>query len=263
MAEAAGLVVGVAALAGLFNNTIDCFEYVQLGRKFGKEFQTSQLKLDNARLRLSRWGKSLGLDKDIRDTDSLQGHFGSASNVEHAENLLGQALELFTDAEGVSSKYKGRTEPHDDSLVVFDPQTALTSVGASLHVKMRQLAIERQNRSGIRQKAKWAFYESKHFRRLIEDITDLIDGLVKLFPATLQAQQDLCAVELSAIGEGEGMSILREIAAAQDKLLEKVIANGTHSVDRSYHIDFSGSGNRGSQVGHNSGTMSLTFGDRG
>ena len=76
MAETAGLVVGVVALAGLFNTTVECFEFVQLGRNFGKDFQTSQLKLDNARLRLSRWGKSLGLVEDVRDLASLQGRFG-------------------------------------------------------------------------------------------------------------------------------------------------------------------------------------------
>jgi hypothetical protein len=109
MAETAGLVVGVVALAGLFNNTVECFEFVQLGRTFRKSFQTSQLKLDNARLRLSRWGKSLSLNDDVQNTVSLQGHFGSAANVKHAEALLGQIVELFAEAEGVSNKYKSRT----------------------------------------------------------------------------------------------------------------------------------------------------------
>jgi hypothetical protein len=37
MAETAGLVVGVVALAGLFNNTVKCFKFVWLGCAFGKE----------------------------------------------------------------------------------------------------------------------------------------------------------------------------------------------------------------------------------
>jgi hypothetical protein len=53
MAETAGL-VGVMAHAGLFNNTVECFEFVQLGRTLGKDLQTNQLKLNNARLRLPR-----------------------------------------------------------------------------------------------------------------------------------------------------------------------------------------------------------------
>ncbi|KAF9730016.1 hypothetical protein PMIN06_012947 [Paraphaeosphaeria minitans] len=261
MAEAAGLVAGVVALAGLFNNTVECFEFVQLGRSFGKSFQTSQLKLDNARLRLSRWGKSLGLDDDVRDTVSLQGHFGSVANVKHAAALLGQIEELFAEAEGVSNKYRSRKEPQGVSLVVYDPQTDLDPAMAKLHEKLRQLAIERQNRAGLRQKAKWALYQEKQFRRLIEDITELVNDLDGLFPATQQSQRDLCDIEVSAIGEGESISALREIAASQDKLLEQAITKAAESVGQSHHIVFSGSGNTGVQVGHNSGTMSgFSFG---
>ena len=263
MAETAGLVVGVVALAGLFNTTVECFESVQLGRTFGKSFQTSQLKLDNARLRLSRWGKSLGLDDndDVRDTVSLQGRFGSEANVKHAEALLGQIVELFAEAESVSNRYRSRTELQDGGLVVYDPQTDLDPAMVKLHQKMRQLAIERQNRSGVRRQAKWALYQEKQFRRLIADITELVKDLDVLFPAVQQSQRDLCDIEVSTIGEGQGMSVLREIAATQDKLLEQAIMKGTQSADKSHHITFSGSGNTGLQLGHNSGTMSgFTFG---
>lgn len=261
MAETAGLVVGVVALAGLFNNTVDCFEFVQLGRTFGKDFQTSQLKLDSTRLRLSRWGKSLSLGEDVRDTASLQGRFGSQSAVKHAEELLGQVIELFAEAEGVSKRYGDRVQSDDDSLAVYSPQTDLDPPAAKLHNQMRELAIERQNRSGVRQRAKWALYQEKAFRRLIEDITELVDNLVELFPAVQQTQREICDREVQAIGEGEGMSILREIAAAQDKFLEEAITKATAGADQSHHIVFSGSGNTGLQLGHNSGTMSgFTFG---
>ena len=54
--EPAGLAVDALAIAGLFNNALDYFEYVQIGRNFGQGYQISLLKLDTARLRLSRWG---------------------------------------------------------------------------------------------------------------------------------------------------------------------------------------------------------------
>ena len=55
--DPASLATGVLALAGLFNNAVECFEFIQLGRNFGGDFQTSLLKLDDVRLRLSRWGE--------------------------------------------------------------------------------------------------------------------------------------------------------------------------------------------------------------
>jgi hypothetical protein len=175
-----------------------------------KRLPTSQLKLDSARLRLSRWGKSLDLDKDVRNTTSLREHLESESTIKHAEGLLGKITELFADAEGVSKKYKNQTAPQDDSLVVCNPQKDLNPPIAKLHEKMRQLAIDKQNQSGVRQRAKWALYQEKHFRRLtrlIEDITELVDSLVELFPATQQVQRDLCDTEVSVIGETEGISV--------------------------------------------------------
>jgi hypothetical protein len=85
---------------------------------------------------------------------TLQRHFGSEANVKHAEALLGQIVELFAEAEGVSNKYKNRTEPKDSSFAVYKPQTYLDPALAMLHEKMCQLAIERQNQSSVRQKAK-------------------------------------------------------------------------------------------------------------
>ena len=178
--------------------------------------------------------------------------------------MLGKITELFADAEGVSKKYKDQTAPQDDSLVVYNPQKDLDPPKAKLHEQMRQLAIDRQNQSGVRQRVKWALYQEKHFHRLIEDITEHVDSLVELFPATQQAQRELCDTEASAFGENEAISVLKEIAAVQDKFLEQAITKKTDGADNSHHIVFSGSGNTGLQLGHNSGTMSgFTFGKGG
>ncbi|KAG8525685.1 uncharacterized protein KY384_000445 [Bacidia gigantensis] len=258
--EPAGLTVGVLALAGLFSNAIQCFEFVQLGRNFGKSFQINQLKLDNARLRLSRWGNAIGLSNDLQGARSLEERFGS-QNVGHARSLLEQILGLFAEAESVSGKYKSRSEPHDGQLETFDPRVDLEPTVADLHNKMTELAASRQNKTGFRQRAKWALFEEKTSRRLIEDITDLIDGLVKLFRASQETQRELCDTELSSISTKENIQVLGDIAEEQDKFLKDAIAKATSKDDGVHNIVFSGNDNAGFQMGHNSGTISgLTFG---
>lgn len=69
--EPTGLAVGVLAIVGPFNNAVDCFEYIQIGRNFGQGFQIGLLKLDGARLRLSRWNQSVGLSGKLEDKQSL------------------------------------------------------------------------------------------------------------------------------------------------------------------------------------------------
>ena len=227
--EPAGLAVGIVALAGLFNNAVDCFEYVQLGRSFGTSFQISLLRLDTARLRLSRWGQAAGLSGGIDHARSLQDTALRAEELPEAERLLGQILQLFADAEGVSAKIKSQASPNDLSLVVLDAQKDIDSTSRSLHEKMRNLSIKRQNNTGLKQKAKWALYEEKHFRRLIEDLVELVNSLLDTFPVVQQMQKKLCEAEVSDIGSTEGLAVLKDIAASQDKDLEATIAKALKS----------------------------------
>ena len=64
--EAVGLGIGIAGLAGAFTACIDCFEYIQLGRQFGQDYGKCLLKLDTAKLRMSRWGVAMGLGPEPR-----------------------------------------------------------------------------------------------------------------------------------------------------------------------------------------------------
>lgn len=120
---------------------------------------------------------------------------------------------------------------------------------------MRQLALTRQNRSGIRQKAKWALYQEDQLRRLIEDITDLVNDLETLFPAT-QTQRELANTEVLTIGDTEGIATLKEIAAEQDKMLEQAIIKASDNAgNTTYSIVVSGNVNGEIQVGYSSGTI--------
>lgn len=68
-----------------------------------------------------------------------------------------------------------------------------------------------------------AVRREKHFKRLIGDIIDLVNDLVQLFPAVQQEQRELCALEVAEIGADESLSVLRDIAASQDKDLQTAI----------------------------------------
>jgi hypothetical protein len=83
MAEAFGIFAGAAGLAGLFTPCIECFEYIQFGRSFGQDYERSLVKLDVVRLRLSRWGVSVGLAADPQEPrPSFPTSQGRASDAE-------------------------------------------------------------------------------------------------------------------------------------------------------------------------------------
>jgi hypothetical protein len=227
--EPVGLAVGVIALAGLFNNAVDCFEYVQLGRNFSSKFQTSIIRLDNARLRLSRWGQAVGVGGDLAGVRSLDSATLSPEDVAKAEVVLGQIQKLFADTEGISTSLKAKAKSGDSSLDVLDTRTELDATSASLHEKMRALSIKRQNKTSLTQKVKWALYKEKDFNRLLEDVVELVNDLVGLFPAAQQVQLQLCESEVRDIDK-DNLPVLQQSATAtEDKDLEVVIVQALKS----------------------------------
>ncbi|OCT45308.1 Heterokaryon incompatibility protein s [Cladophialophora carrionii] len=222
MAEAAGLVVGAVSLAGLFTNCVDCFEYVQMGRNFGKNYQRCLLKLDVVKLRLSRWAEAVN-----NSSNSHQAAIDTTRKAQQVGEILGEIIELFADAERVSAKYKAKAS--GDELVVYNPENELEPDILSVHRKMRALALKRQKRSSFTQKAAWALYEEKHFRRLIEDVTTLVDALLELFPATQERQRQLSAEEAEEMREERRLDALEDATEGVDQLLQNSVQHAIAS----------------------------------
>ena len=54
MAEPFGIIADAVDIAAAFAACVDCFEYIQLGRRFGRDYQTDLLSLNFVRLHLTR-----------------------------------------------------------------------------------------------------------------------------------------------------------------------------------------------------------------
>src|SRR2546421_7448225 len=116
MAEPIGLALGVAGLGGIFTSCVNCFEYVQIGRQFGKDYGRYMLRVDVVRLRLSRWGESVGMY--MAPAQSPTEYCGSASSEDIAKvnEILGEIMELFADVEKSSNKFKLKAKPEETTV---------------------------------------------------------------------------------------------------------------------------------------------------
>ncbi|EEA22327.1 hypothetical protein EYB26_007587 [Talaromyces marneffei] len=240
----------------MFKDAVQSFGYIQMGANLDKSFQTSLLKLDVVRLRLTRWGQSVGL-VNANDVKSLQITKLAPEDREQVQGLLDQILELFVDAEATSKRFKKRNG--NSTTPVLDPAKELDSVSASLHQKMEDLAKKRQGKFDLEQD-KWTIYDEKNFTRLIEDISELVDGLVDLFPGIQEEQRKLCEEEVSYMNTGEDiLPLLKEVAAGQDKLLSDTVIKVIQSTTTyTNSVVFSGP-NSGFQIGNNSGKISGVY----
>lgn len=219
MAEPIGLAVGVAGLAGVFTACVDCFEYIQLGRRFGQDYGKCLLKLDAEKLRMSRWGVAMGLgpQSSLKPQVSI-----SEEDFKLARRLLEQIMDSFKDAERVSERFRKRSilqKTETEDLVVYDAGSTLDPSYQRLHITMRELASQRQSRTSLRNKTTWALYEKKRFDGMIADVTVFISKLVELFPASQEHQRALCKAEVSAISEIEDLALLNEIACDDNTML--------------------------------------------
>jgi Prion-inhibition and propagation len=125
----------------------------------------------------------MGISGDISGLQLLRQTSISEHEIKEAEDLLGLVLQLMKDAKGVSDKFVRDTGPNDETLLVCDARAELEHTAFPFHNKMSSLCLGRQARTGLQRKIKWALYEEKHFRKLIDDITHFMDKLVTLFPS--------------------------------------------------------------------------------
>ncbi len=222
--DPAGLAIGVAGLASLFSACVDCFECIQLGRQFGHDYGKCLLKLDAARLQLSRWGAAVGIWAVGPALQKQQVAYNSSQEMRLAQNLLRQILDNFEDAERISARYMGYVSANSTGSpmdrVVYNVDTAdIDPEYRRVHLTMRELAQRRQKAISVRKKAIWVLYEKKKFDHLIEDVTGLISQLVNLFPAAQDDQRALCKLEVAAFPKAQDLALLNNIAHGDDQIL--------------------------------------------
>lgn len=221
--EPASLTIGVVGLASLFSTCMECFDYIQLGRAFGKDYGKCLLRLDAAKLRFSRWGEAMGiaLSSQTRGTIVVPD-----KDFQVAQSLLQQIVESFEDAEKVSKRYQRHTElesPTSDVLTVYDERTGLCRRDLNLHSQLRAMASGRQISTGLVQKTRWALYEKRKFDTMISEITEFVGKLVDLFPIAKESQIPLCEVELLAIEDAQDLATLKTLAGPDDDVLDQSV----------------------------------------
>ncbi|KXG45682.1 uncharacterized protein PGRI_034490 [Penicillium griseofulvum] len=216
MAEAFGIVSGAVGIAGIFTTCLECFEYVQIGRHFGQDSQTSHLMLSGLKLRLSRWGEAVHLY-----TDPQLGHpEATQDDLQLAKNTLYQILVLMSDSEKVSRKFRLSAKSEGDSSTLQGSPTQ-----TSIDRLMREQARRRQKGTSLVKIASWALYNKSHLTSLVDAIAKLIDFLEKTFPAP-EVQSSLAQSEIREIcdrtqaQQDTTLAFVYELSMAVDKTLQ-------------------------------------------
>ncbi|KAI1181597.1 heterokaryon incompatibility protein s [Nemania serpens] len=216
LAEVFGVVPGALSVAALFNNCVACFEYIQLGRHFARDYERCQLKVDVARTRLSRWGHAVAINQDPRfATDNPDNE-----SVQQVQDILIQIDQLFQYLENASQRYTRRAKKEDLEHLQID---AMPPVGQKLHNRLRAIIAQRQKGNSFFKKAAWALYDGKNFEKLVNEITAFVDALEKLFPGNEGVWHTLVEMEIEEVNDEPSLEALQSAAADTDSILAYVV----------------------------------------
>ena len=210
-----GVVAGALSVAALFNNCVECFEYIQLGRQFGQDYERCQLKLDVVRTRLGRWGQAVDINHDARFATNTP----NDQTAQLAKTHLEAIVHLFQSLEKKSKTYE-ITATSDDLAVLGD--TNLTPRALDLHNRFGDLARRRQKRTSLVKKSKWALYEAKNFGKLVAEASDLVDDLEKLV-AVENVCRNLAELEVEEMEDELSLRLLNDAASDIDATLSQVV----------------------------------------
>jgi len=217
--EPFGTAAGVLSIAGLFNNCVQCFEYIQLGRHFGQDYERCQLKLDAAKARLSRWGQAININHDPRfATDVPQDQ-----NAVLIQSILEQVDLHFLSINKASKRYALSAKPEELEVCRVED---MDSTSRKLHNHLSAMVRKRQKETSVVKKAAWALYDAKKFDNIVQQITGFVDDLEKLLlqqPKEEQVCRKLAELEIEEIEDEPSLKVLANVTEDTDKILSQVI----------------------------------------
>lgn len=216
MAELFGIVASALGVASLFNNCVDCFQYVRLGRRFGRDYERYQLRLDIAQTRLGRWGEAVKINSHPRFHSSAP----ADQSVQVAQSIIEQIMFLFEFARKTSKRYELSADKQD--LVVCEDKD-MKPVGRALHRRLKDLACRRQKDTSLVKKTAWALYDGKSLEKIIDEITGLIDDLEKVFPVEAVCHK-LAETEIEEVEDEPSLTMLKDAAGGIDAALSDAAA---------------------------------------
>ncbi|KAL6691016.1 prion-inhibition and propagation domain-containing protein [Trichoderma pleuroticola] len=223
MAEIFGIATGALSVAALFNNCVDTFGYIQLGRHFGEDYQRCQLKLDVAETRLGRWGEAVGVNSDIRFA-------ASSPSDEAVKNVLGILEDISDCFEAAQKKSKRYADRADKQELMVHNNNDMNPMFQRLHKRSKDFARRRQKSISIVKKAAWALYDKKSLDNIVNQISSWVDELEKLFPIDA-AYQKYIEIEIEEVNDELSLKALKDAARDIDPALEHAVERKVDSIE--------------------------------
>jgi hypothetical protein len=236
MAEAAGLILGVAGIPAVFASCVDCLDYITLERNYGKDFEVSLAKVSILKGRLHGCGESLSIT-------TASHHPNDASSVQWKpqgkairQSLLG-LHSCFNDEQKLQRSYGLRPVSGNMSIAT----TSSTSVSPSLAEVQSSFNLTstlRQKQTPLTKRVRWVIHDKKKFDSLVSDALFYIESIeaVCIQLNLMRIDQELCEAAVDRVTTREGIRLLERAIREMPAPLMASIANDEGIAQGTGHI---------------------------
>jgi hypothetical protein len=229
MAEAAGLVLGAAALAGVFKDCIDLFSYITAACTMNKDYELLETRLDVEKTLLLHWAERVRLVKRPHDK-RLDNHRTQKS----VARVLAGIQSLLSESKQLQQRYGLMPTPTSAGEEMPLPLT-WTENSTSSFVALgnhrtntfmqdfRQLTLHSKAHGksiSTAKKVRWAIRDKDEFEKLLQTLSDFVQKLNALVPAHGPAVLDMVKEDLEFLTDSTKLKILEAASGRQS-----VVAN--------------------------------------
>lgn len=218
MAEAIGLVLGVAGLAGLFNACIEAISLFHASRSHGRDFEIIMTRLEIEKTLFLQWAERVGILRAGNNGPDHDNRLNNPRTHSAVANALSCTLHLLTDAERLRSDYgvisSSLALDIAEGVTVRNPSRieVLANSYRQLQVRMRI----RQGGIGHRLRTRWAICDRERFSSLVNELKAFVQSLNDLLPASEQHQRFLVQSGIESIAQDIHSLLLVEEASRMD-----------------------------------------------
>ncbi|KAJ5722923.1 hypothetical protein N7488_000958 [Penicillium malachiteum] len=216
--EPLSFTLALAGIPAIFTSCVDCYHYIQAGRSFERDFGIILCKLEASELRLTRWGKAIGITgPNSQLSVSLYGE----NEVITAYYWLNEIQTTFNTAFQPPLGFKWSLTSEEPSPLSQNPATNANATNepySNLHKVVRTI-IDTRLKPRKRDRIAWALYRKESYENLVDKLAELVNNLIELFPSTADQQARLCQEEAQSM-DSDALRSMGSIIGNQDQDLQ-------------------------------------------
>ena len=244
--EVVGFSLSVVALASLFSTCVECWEYVESARSHGRDYELLATQLEVEKTRFLIWGDVVGVLKSSEsERDEVLNHPRVAPVV---ERILNHIISIFSDSEGLTSKYGLMQEQvdRDESKSATLSANQLSRYKVSYKQFLAQVKTVQQRTSLLR-KIRWAIRDRSKFGVLVDEVRQLVDSLKDITESSTnklhQRQHNAIAEEINSLPDLSMVRLVKDATATihqdwSDTATEVLETSTLGKEDKEYVLDW-------------------------